>query len=117
GRSLDGLGGAVATRPSRPAVVAIADDRALGVTPLDAPTAGWNDAVRTGQIAIGGETWLARPFGEDGGGFWTLLPAREHRGPARRLWLWWALPPAGAPAGRVGAAAVSASERGEGASG
>ena len=116
GRSFDALGGAIASLPSRSALVAVANDRALGVPPPDAPKAGWNDVLRTGQIAIVGETWLARPLGESAGGFLTLLPAREHQGPARRLWLWWALSLAAALAGAVGIAAVSGSERGEGAS-
>src|SRR5215510_3381420 len=116
GRSFDALEGAIASLPSRPALVAVADDRALGSLPPDAPKAGWNDVLRTGQIAIGGETWLARPLGDAAGSFLTLLPAREHQGPARRLWLWWAASLAAALAGAVGIAAVSASERGEGAS-
>src|SRR5215475_14859986 len=116
GRSFDALEGAIASLPSRPALVAVADDRALGSPPPDAPKAGWNDVLRTGQIAIGGETWLARPLGDAAGSFLTLLPAREHQGPARRLWLWWAASLAAALAGAVGIAAVSASERGEGAS-
>jgi GAF domain-containing protein len=114
GRSFDALEGAIASLPSRPALVAIANDRALGAAPPDAPRAGWNDVPRTGQIAIGGETWLARPLGEGGGSFWTLLPAREHQGPARRLWLWWVISLAAALASAVGIAAVSASKRGEG---
>jgi len=114
GRSFDALEGAIASLPSRPALVAIANDRALGVPPPDAPASGWNDVLRTGQVAIGGETWLARPLGEGAASFLTLLPAREHRGPARRLWLWWAVSLAAALAGAVGIAAVSASERGEG---
>ncbi|HEY3187519.1 MAG TPA: hypothetical protein VGJ70_08585, partial [Solirubrobacteraceae bacterium] len=116
GRSFDALEGAIASLPSRPALVAVADDHALGSPPPDAPRAGWNDVLRTGQIAIGGETWLARPLGDGAGSFLTLLPAREHQGPARRLWLWWAASLAAALAGAVGIAAVSASERGEGAS-
>src|SRR5262249_39010299 len=64
GRSFDALAGAIAGLPSRSALVAIANDRALGAPPPDAPKAGWNDVLRTGQIAIGGETWLARPLGE-----------------------------------------------------
>jgi GAF domain-containing protein/CheY-like chemotaxis protein len=115
GRSFDALEGAIASLPSRPALVAVANDRALGVPPPDAPKAGWNDVLRTGQIAIGGQTWLARPLGDGAGGFLTLLPAREYQGPARRLWLWWALSLAAAVAGAVGIAAVSGSERGEGA--
>ena len=114
GRSFDALEGAIASLPSRPALVAIANDRALGVPPPDAPASGWNDVLRTGQVAIGGETWLARPLGEGAASFLTLLPAREHQGPARRLWLWWAVSLAAALAGAVGIAAVSASERGEG---
>ena len=116
GRSFDVLGSAIASLPSRSALVAIANDRALGAAPPDAPKAGWNDVLRTGQIAIGGETWLARPLGESGQSFWTLLPAREHQGPARRLWLWWAISLVAALASAMGIAAVSASERGEGAS-
>ena len=116
GRSFDALEGAIASLPSRPALVAVADDHALGSPPPDAPRVGWNDVLRTGQIAIGGETWLARPLGDGAGSFLTLLPAREHQGPARRLWLWWAASLAAARAGAVGIAAVSASERGEGAS-
>jgi GAF domain-containing protein/CheY-like chemotaxis protein len=113
GKSFDALEPAVASLPSRTALVAVADDRVLGTTLPGAPKAGWKDALRTGQIAIGGETWLARPLGEGGESFWTLLPAREHRAPARRLWLWWAISLAAALAGAVGIAAVSASERGE----
>ncbi len=115
GKSFDALEPAVASLPSRTALVAVSDDRVLGTTLPGAPKAGWKDALRTGQIAIGGETWLARPLGEGGESFWTLLPAREHRAPARRLWLWWAISLAAALAGAVGIAVVSASERGEGA--
>jgi GAF domain-containing protein/CheY-like chemotaxis protein len=114
GRSFDALEESIATLPSRPALVAVSNDRALGAVLPGAPTAGWTDALRTGQIAIGGETWLARPLREGGDSFWTLLPAREHRGPARRLWIWWAVSLAAALAGAVGIAAVSASDRGKG---
>ena len=114
GRSFDVLDQAIAGLPSHPALVAVSNDRALGVALPGAPKAGWREALRTGQIAIGGETWLARPFRRGLDGFWTLLPAREHRGPARRLWIWWAVSLAGALAGAVGIAAVSASDRGEG---
>ncbi|MGH7348341.1 MAG: hypothetical protein ACREK4_25790, partial [Candidatus Rokuibacteriota bacterium] len=114
GRSFDALEAAIASLPSRPALLVVSNDRVLGATLPDAPKAGWNDVLRTGQIAIGGETWLARPLGEGGESFWTLLPAREHRGPARRLWLWWAISLAAALAGAVGIAAVSASGSGEG---
>jgi GAF domain-containing protein len=116
GRSFDALEDSIASLPSRPALVAVSNDHALGVAPPGAPKAGWNEALRTGQIAIGGETWLARPLREGRDGFWTLLPAREHRGPARRLWIWWAVSLAAALAGAVGIAAVSASGRGEGGS-
>src|SRR5262249_26896614 len=105
-----------ASLPSRSALVAIANDRALGAAPPDAPKAGWNDVLRTGQIAIGGEPWVARPLRASAQSFWTLLPAREHQGPARRLWLWWAISLVAALASAMGIAAVSASERGEGAS-
>ncbi len=114
GRSFDALEESIATLPSRPALVAVSNDRALGAVLPGAPTAGWTDALRTGQIAIGGETWLARPLREGGDRFWTLLSAREHRGPARRLWIWWAVSLAAALAGAVGIAAVSASDRGKG---
>jgi GAF domain-containing protein len=114
GRSFDALEQAIASLPSRPVLVAVAKDRALGPALRGAPQVGWTDALRTGQIAIGGETWLARPLREGGDSFWTLLPAREHRGPARRLWIWWAISLVAALAGAVGIAAVSASDRGEG---
>jgi len=114
GRSFDALEESIATLPSRPALVAVSNDRALGAVLPGAPTAGWTDALRTGQIAIGGETWLARPLREGGDSFWTLLPAREHRGSARRLWIWWAVSLAAALAGAVGIAVVSASDRGAG---
>jgi GAF domain-containing protein len=117
GRSFDALEEAITSLPSHPALVAVANDRALGVTMPGAPQAGWNAALRTGQIAIGGETWLARPLREGGDSFWTLLPTREHRGPARRLWIWWAISLTVALAGAVGIAAVSASDRGEGEAG
>src|SRR5262245_34686398 len=91
GRSFDALKTAVASLPSRPALLVVSDDRAVGSPVPGAPAAGWMDALRTGQIKIAGETWLARPLGESGESFWTLLPAREHQGPARRLWLWWVL--------------------------
>jgi GAF domain-containing protein/ActR/RegA family two-component response regulator len=112
GRRFDALEAAVATLPSRPALVVVSNDRALGAKPAGAPASGWDDALRTGQIAIGGETWLARRLGEGGEGLWTLLPAREHQGPARRLWFWWAISLLAALAGAVGIAAVSNSERG-----
>jgi len=116
GRRFDALEAAVATLPSRAALVVVSNDRALGAKPAGAPASGWDDALRTGQIAIGGETWLARQLGEGGESVWTLLPAREHQGPARRLWLWWVISLVAALAGAVGIAAVSHSERGEGAS-
>jgi len=116
GRRFDALEAVVSTLPSRAALVVVSNDRALGAKPPGAPASGWDDALRTGQIAIGGETWLARQLGEGGESLWTLLPAREHQGPARRLWLWWALSLVAALAGAVGIATVSASGRGEGAS-
>src|SRR5207245_3028326 len=114
GRRFDALEAAVATLPSRAALVVVSNDRALGAKPAGAPASGWDDALRTGQIAIGGETWLARQLGEGGESVWTLLPAREHQGPARRLWLWWVISLVAALAGGGGIAAVSPSDRGAG---
>jgi GAF domain-containing protein len=114
GRRFDALEAAVATLPDRPALVVVSNDRALGPTPPGAPASGWDDALRMGQIAIGGETWLARQLGEGAASLWTLLPARDHQVPARRLWLWWALSLIAALAGAVGIAAVSHSPRGGG---
>jgi GAF domain-containing protein len=111
GRSLDAVADTVASLPSRPTLVAVANDHALGAALPGAPKAGWNEALRIGQIAIGGETWLARPLREGVDSFWTLLPASEYRGPARRLWIWWAVSLLAALAGAVGIAAVSTSDR------
>ena len=116
GRRFDALEAAVASLPERPALVIVANGHAVGARPAGAPVGGWDDALRTGQIAFGGETWLARQLAEGGASLWTLLPAREHQGAARRLWLWWAFSLIAALGGAVGIAAVSQSERGEGAS-
>ena len=113
GRRFDALEAAVATLPSRPALVVVANDRALGAKPEGAPASGWDDVLRTGQVAIGGETWLARQLGEGGASLWMLLPARQYQGPARRLWIWWALSLVAALASAVGIAAISQSDRGE----
>ena len=116
GRRFDALEAAVATLPARAALVVVANDRALGAKPEGAPASGWDDVLRTGQVAIGGETWLARHLGEGGAGLWTLLPARQYQGPARRLWIWWALSLVAAVASAVGIAAISQSDHGEDAS-
>ena len=49
GRSFDALEESIATLPSRPALVAVSNDRALGAVLPGAPTAGWTDALRTGR--------------------------------------------------------------------
>ncbi len=114
GRRFESLAGAVARLPSRPALVVVAGDRALGSTLPGAPPLGWDTAVRAGQITISGELWFARQLGE-AGGLWALVSAREQRRESSRLWFWWAVSLSAAGATAVGIAAVSGSERGDGA--
>jgi len=115
GRRFESLAGAVARLPSRPALVVVAGDRALGSTLPGAPPHGWDTAVRAGQITINGELWFARQLGEAGGGLWALVSAREQRRESSQLWFWWAVSLSVAGATAVGIAAVSGSERGDGA--
>ena len=115
GRRFESLAGAVARLPSRPALVVVAGDRALGSTLPGAPPLGWDTAVRAGQITISGELWFARQLGEAGGGLWALVSAREQRRESSQLWFWWAVSLSAAGATAVGIAAVSVSERGDGA--
>src|SRR5262249_35267077 len=68
GRSFDALEGAIASLPSRPALVAVADDRALGSPPPDAPKAGWNDVLRTRASAGAGARRAGRALGAPRGG-------------------------------------------------
>jgi len=115
GRRFESLAGAVARLPAGPALVVVAGDRALGSTLPGAPPLGWDTAVRAGQITISGELWFARQLGEAGGGLWALVSAREQRRESSQLWFWWAVSLSAAGATAVGIAAVSASERGDGA--
>ena len=113
GRRFESLAGAVGRLPSRPALVVVAGDRALGSTLPGAPPHGWDTAVRAGQITINGELWFARQLGEAGGGLWALVSAREQRRESSQLWFWWAVSLSAAGATAVGIAAVSGSERGD----
>ena len=113
GRRFESLAGAVARLPSRPALVVVAGDRALGSTLPGAPPHGWDTAMRAGQITINGELWFARQLGEAGGGLWALVSAREQRRESSQLWFWWAVSLSAAGATAVGIAAVSGSERGD----
>src|SRR5881628_530093 len=115
GRRFESLAEAVARLPSRPALVVVAGDRALGSTLPGAPPLGWDTAVRAGQITISRELWFVRQLGEVGGGLWALVSAREQRGESRRLWFWWSVSLAAVGATAVGIAGVSVSERGDGA--
>ena len=59
GRRVESLARVLEGLPSRPAVVALAGDLAVGGTLPGVPLRGWRDAARSRRVTVNGETWLA----------------------------------------------------------
>src|SRR3989441_462900 len=92
GRRVESLARVLEGLPSRPAVVALAGDLAVGGTLPGVPLQGWRDAARSRRVTVNGETWLARPLDEAAGeGLWALVPEGPRRAAERRFWFVWAL--------------------------
>src|SRR5438132_1197436 len=92
GRRVESLARVLEGLPSRPAVVALAGDLAVGGTLPGVPLQGWRDAARSRRVTVNGETWLARPLDEAAGeGLWALVPEGPRRAAERRVWFVWAL--------------------------
>src|SRR2546425_1672476 len=92
GRRVESLARVLEGLPSRPAVVALAGDLAVGGTLPGVPPRGWRDAARSRRVTVNGETWLARPLDEAAGeGLWALVPEGPRRAAERRFWFVWAL--------------------------
>ncbi|PYN69612.1 MAG: hypothetical protein DMD93_07115 [Candidatus Rokuibacteriota bacterium] len=84
-RVLDGL-------PSRPAVVVLVEDLAVGGTLPGVPPRGWRDAARGRRVTVDGQSWLARPLDDTAGeSLWALVPEGARRVAERRFWFAWAL--------------------------
>src|SRR3989441_7764820 len=100
GRRVESLARVLEGLPSRPAVVALAGDLAVGGTLPGVPLQGWRDAARGRRVTVNGETWLARPLDEAAGeGLWALVPEGPRRAAERRVLVLLGpppLPPAGA---------------------
>src|SRR2546425_713314 len=80
GRRVESLARVLEGLPSRPAVVALAGDLAVGGTLPGVPPRGWRDAARSRRVTVNGETWLAPPLAEAAGeGLWGLVPAGPRR--------------------------------------
>ena len=79
-RVLDGL-------PSRPAVVVLVEDLAVGGTLPGVPPRGWRDAARGRRVTVDGQSWLARPLDDTAGeSLWALVPEGARRVAERRFW-------------------------------
>src|SRR5439155_5020231 len=92
GRRVESLARVLEGLPSRPAVVALAGDLAVGGTLPGVPPRGWRDPARSRRVTINGEPWLVRPLDEAAGdGLWALVPEGARRAAERRFWFVWAL--------------------------
>src|SRR5438552_3242406 len=92
GRRVESLARVLEGLPSRPAVVALAGDLAVGGTLPGVPPRGWRDAARSQRVTVNGEPWLARPLDEAAGeGLWALVPEGPRHAAERRFWFVWAL--------------------------
>jgi len=92
GRRVESLARVLEGLPSRPAVVALAGDLAVGGTLPGVPPRGWRDAARSRRVTVNGEPWLARPLDEAAGeGLWALVPEGPRHAAERRFWFVWAL--------------------------
>src|SRR3989454_10032416 len=68
GRRVESLDRLLAGLPSRPAVVVVAGDPAIGGKPPRVPPRGWLDPPRAGHAAGQRPPWLPRPPRRGGGG-------------------------------------------------
>ena len=92
GRRIESLARVLEGLPSRPAVVVLAGDLAVGGTLPGVPPRGWRDTVPDGRVTVNGEPWLARPLDDaTGERLWALVPEGARRAAERRFWFVWAL--------------------------
>jgi len=111
GRRVESLDRLLAGLPSRPAVVVVAGDLAIGGTLPGVPARGWLDAARAGHVAVNGQPWLVRPLaGVAGGSLWALVSEGNRRAAEQWFWFWWALSLVAAVGVAVAAGSVGSSK-------
>src|SRR5438128_847505 len=111
GRRVESLERLLAGLPSRPAVVVVAGDLAIGGTLPGVPARGWLDAARAGHVAVNGQPWLVRPLaGVAGGSLWALVSEGNRRAAEQWFWFWWALSLVAAVGVAVAAGSVGSSK-------
>ncbi len=93
GRRVEGVERALEAIPSRPGVVFLTGERALGAARFATPAGGWSRSAAAGRAVIGPEVFAMRPLIAAGpapsdGGLWALVPETEWIAAARRLWAW-----------------------------
>lgn len=89
GRLLESLAPALARLPSRPAMVALAGDRAVSPTLPHAPGTGWEAATRSGRIVINDEAWALQLVSQfEGVAVWALVSDTPYQAERQRLRLW-----------------------------
>jgi GAF domain-containing protein/ActR/RegA family two-component response regulator len=91
-RRLESMRAVLERLPSRPGLVLVAGDRALGSTRAGLMGTGWAEAVAAGRTAMGPEVFALRQLGPEApssqdGALWALLPETDFEAARRRLLL------------------------------